>query len=145
MAQLRVAGAPLAAPHALDARITSVLGPVVRPRLGIAQRLAIALWAVVVLGGARSAAARPVHEVCAYTHEIAEALRQAYPEADADQDGFLTRDEACEFQAERRKVGPAHPQVVAEPLCCNCSDSAGLSSPLTSSADASCMEEGVTR
>nr|MBA3500428.1 M56 family metallopeptidase [Deltaproteobacteria bacterium] len=42
MAQLRTAAASsLAAPHALDARVTAVLGPVVRPRLGALHKLAI--------------------------------------------------------------------------------------------------------
>jgi beta-lactamase regulating signal transducer with metallopeptidase domain len=143
MAQLRVAAAPaLAAPHALDARITSVLGPVVRPRLGIAHRLALALWALIVLGGARSASATSPQETCIYTPQIAEALRQAYPEADADQDGFLSRDEACDFQAERRTTS-GEPQMLAEPLYCRASE--GLTSPLTTSAEASCTEEGVSR
>jgi beta-lactamase regulating signal transducer with metallopeptidase domain len=149
MAQLRTAAAPaLAAPHALDARITAVLGPIVRPRLGLVHKLAIALWAVLALGGARTAAAQEPREVCIYTPEIAEALRQAYPDADTDRDGTVSHHEACEFQAEMRK----HPVIetvnsspmLAEPLCCNCGESEGLSSPLTTAADASC-EEGVSR
>lgn len=149
MAQLRTAAAPsLAAPHALDARVTAVLGPIVRPRLGRLHKLALLAWAVLVLGGARSAHAQPAREVCIYTPEIAEALRQAYPEADADRDGAVSHDEACEFQEEMRK----HPvpeitnvtPMLAEPLCCNCDESEGLSSPLASPADASC-EEGVSR
>lgn len=149
MAQLRTAAAPaLAAPHALDARVTAVLGPIVTPRLGKFHKLALLAWAVLVLGGARSAHAEVTREVCIYTPEIAAALRQAYPEADVDQDGAISHDEACELQAEMRK----HPvpeiinvtPMLAEPLCCNCGESEGLSSPLTTSADASC-EQGVSR
>ena len=153
MAQLRTAAAPsLAAPHALDARITAVLGPIVRPRLGAVHKLALVAWAVLALGGARSATAQHKREVCVYTPEIAEALHQAYPEADTDQDGVLSHDEACLFQAELRKR-PAeevstsdHPTpMLSEPLCCNCGESEGLSTPLTTSADLSCQDPGVSR
>lgn len=149
MAQLRTAGAALASPHALDARITSVLGPIARPRLGGWHKLALAAWAVLVLGGARSTAAAHKREVCVYTPEVAEALRQAYPEADADRDGVLSHDEACLFQAELRRRPPEQVStelpVLAEPLCCNCGESGGPSSPLTSSTDASCLDPGVSR
>lgn len=130
MAQLRTTGASaLAAPHALDARVTAVLGPVVRPRLAIIHKLALALWAVLVLGGARSASAQPKREVCIYTPEIAEALRQAYPEADTDRDGTVSHDEACLFQAEKRLHPDPETQItspiIAEPLCCNMPDAMG--------------------
>ena len=147
MAQLRTAAAPaLAAPHALDARVTSVLGPIVRPRLSGWHKLAIAAWAVLALGGARSANAQTKREVCIYTPEIAEAIRQAYPQADADRDGVLSHDEACLFQAELKNQPQATstPIVLAEPLCCNCTESEGLSSPLTSPVD-SCLAEGVIK
>jgi beta-lactamase regulating signal transducer with metallopeptidase domain len=143
MAQLRTAAASaLAAPHALDERVTSVLGPVVRPRLGALHKLAILAWAVLALGGARTATAQEPREVCVYTPEIAEALRVAYPEADADHDGAVSHDEACEFQEVLRKQPPAETTnvtpMLAEPLCCNCDESDGLTSPLTTSAEASC-------
>ena len=144
MAQLRAAGASLAAPHALDARIDSVLGPIVRPRLAAWHKLALLAWTVLVLGGARTAQAEAGGEVCIYTPQIAEAIRLAYPEADVDHDGVLSHDEACELQAElkKRPVEASGPRsLIAEPLCCNCSESEGLSSPLTSSADASCLQE----
>jgi beta-lactamase regulating signal transducer with metallopeptidase domain len=147
MAQLRTQSTALAAPHALDERVTSILSPVIRPRLSGLHKLAIVAWALLALGGARSQAATERREVCVYTPEIAEALRQAYPEADSDHDGVLSHTEACLFQAELKKRPPeSQPNssvMLAEPLCCNCGDSEGLSSPLTSSADASC--EGVSR
>nr|MDQ3370960.1 hypothetical protein [Myxococcota bacterium] len=161
MAQLRVVAAPaLAAPHALDARIAAVLGDPARPRLGLVHRLSILAWAVLALGGARTATAQPAGEICQYTPALATAMYQAYPDADADGDGVLSRDEACEYQAELRKRAPAsapdashavatldHASLLAEPLCCNCGESAGRSGPLTSSEDVSCtrVEEGVTR
>ncbi|MBA3393698.1 MAG: hypothetical protein H0T89_13700, partial [Deltaproteobacteria bacterium] len=158
MAQLRVAAAsPLAAPHALDARIAAVLGPTARPRLGIVHRLALVAWALVALGGARTAVAEGKPPICVYTPALAEAIRQAYPDADADGDGVLSRDEACDYQAELRRHAPepapalqldeARTPLLEEPLCCNCGDSAGLSGPLPSSTEASCLrdEEGVSR
>nr|MBA3820506.1 hypothetical protein [Deltaproteobacteria bacterium] len=123
------------------------------------HRLSILAWAVLALGGARAATAQRSGEVCRYTPELAEAMYQAYPAADADGDGVLSRDEACDYQAELRKRAPAAPadatdarstlddaSLLAEPLCCNCDESEGRSGPLTSSEDVSCTreEEGVT-
>ncbi|HEU0030019.1 MAG TPA: M56 family metallopeptidase [Kofleriaceae bacterium] len=148
MAQLRTAAAPaLAAPYGLGARVTSVLGDPVRARLGLAHKLALVAWIALVLGGARSAEARGDRNVCVYTHQLAEALRLAHPEADVDGDGVLSRDEACEYQAEvaRRVVeseqvstlDEATAELLAEPLCCNCDAGEGLSSPAIS--DTSCQ------
>jgi hypothetical protein len=134
MAKLRATVAPgLAASHGLDARVAAVLGPPVRARHGIAHGVALVVWVAVALGGARTAAARGDRPVCKYTPQLAEALRQAHPEADLDGDGVLSRDEACEFQAElrRRVEAPAGGELVSrldqidenlltEPLCCNC-------------------------
>jgi beta-lactamase regulating signal transducer with metallopeptidase domain len=142
MAQLRSTATALAAPHGLDARVTSVLGPVVRPRLSHVHKLALLGWAVLALGGARGASAHARREVCVYTPQLAEALREAYPEADADHDGVVSHDEACEFQAVQRKhpTSEAAAPILAEPLCCNCGESEGLSSPFTCRSD-----EGVSR
>jgi beta-lactamase regulating signal transducer with metallopeptidase domain len=162
MVQLRVAAAPaLAAPRALDERIAGVLGPPVRPRLGIVHRLAVIAWAMLALGGARHAIARGGGEICTYTPALAEAIRQAHPEADADHDGVLSYDEACDFQAELRRRTPVASagfteqvstreevsgELLAEPLCCDCDAPAGRSRPLASSTEASCQkEEGADR
>ncbi len=153
MAQLRTAAAPaLAAPHALGDRVADVLGSPVRPRLGTIQKLALLAWIGVALGGARTAAARGESpQVCIYTSELAEALRRAHPEADADGDGVLSRSEACDFQAEvlRRSGEPeqvstldaASVELLAEPLCCNCDAAEGRSRAVT--LEASCQSEGV--
>jgi beta-lactamase regulating signal transducer with metallopeptidase domain len=134
MAQLHATAAPLAAPHALDTRIAAVLGPPVRARLGAWHRLALAAWIVLALGGARRAEAR--EPVCKYSPELAEALFLAHPEADLDGDGVLSRDEACDLQAELREhadelTSTLDPQaeaeleaLLSEPLCCK-SDRAG--------------------
>jgi len=147
MAQLRTApAASLAAPAALEPRIASVLGPPMRSRLGLVHVVALLAWVGVGLGGARSAEARGV-ETCVYTLELAESLRLAHPEADADQDGVLSHDEACEFQAEIRRTTGAGPvttiddataELAAAPLCCNCQTGEGPSSPVV--PDASCSE-----
>jgi beta-lactamase regulating signal transducer with metallopeptidase domain len=126
MAQLNACShaSSLAAPHALDGRITSVLGPPMRSRLSAVHAVALVAWIALALGGARSADARGA-ETCVYSLEFAEALRQAHPEADLDRDGVLSHDEACDFQAELRRSMPAAPgpqasALLAEPLCCNC-------------------------
>ncbi|MEO7735577.1 MAG: M56 family metallopeptidase, partial [Kofleriaceae bacterium] len=104
MAQLRApAATSLAAQHGLDARVAAVLGPPARGGLGMAHGLGLVLWILLALGGARSAAARGERMACRYTPSFAAALRQAHPEADRDGDGVLSRDEACEFQAELRR------------------------------------------
>jgi beta-lactamase regulating signal transducer with metallopeptidase domain len=160
MAQLRTAeAASLAAPRGLDARVAAVLGPPVPARIGLAHRLALVVWIALALGGARTAAARGERSACRYTVALAEALRQAHPEADRDGDGVLSRDEACEFQAElRRRVevpaGPAGTDQVSrldeslltEPLCCNCDPGAENSAPwIEKRSDACPSDEGVSR
>jgi len=133
MAALRTAAAPsLAAPRALNARVAAVLGPPARARVGLVGKLAVLAWAAIALGGARSAAARGEPEVCIYTPEMAEALRQAHPEADLDGDGQLSRDEACELLVSSRdsirvEASTADLDRLLEgPLCCNCGPGDGL-------------------
>jgi beta-lactamase regulating signal transducer with metallopeptidase domain len=160
MTQLRTApAASLAAPHSLDARVAAVLGPPAHARLGWAHWLGIAAWAALALGGARTAAARGNHVACKYTPQLAEALRQAHPEADLDGDGVLSRDEACEFQAELRRwaTTPENAEQVSrldeideslltQPLCCNCSDGAEHSAPwITEKRSDACQSEGVSQ
>jgi beta-lactamase regulating signal transducer with metallopeptidase domain len=158
MSRLRTmaAAAALAAPRTLDARVRAVLGPPASPRLGWLHRAALLAWVGVALGGARSASARGHENVCVYTPEIAEALRQAYPDADLDGDGVLSREEACDFQAAMRKratdgalvsEGEITAERLVEPLCCNCETNSGLStaSPGPSGASCSRVEEGVER
>jgi beta-lactamase regulating signal transducer with metallopeptidase domain len=150
MAALRTAAAAgLASPRSLDARVAAVLGPPVRARLSALHKAAILGWTLVALGGARTAAARGETEVCEYTPQLAEALRQAHPEADLDGDGYLSKHEACELQAEHRRRVEASDQVstlddaLDEPLCCNCDPGDG-SIPSPASLDASCQRvEGV--
>ncbi|HWO17974.1 MAG TPA: M56 family metallopeptidase [Kofleriaceae bacterium] len=158
MAQLRAtAGAPaLAAPRTLDARVRAVLGPAASPRVGLLHRAALLGWIALALGGARSAAARGQAEVCVYTPEVAEALRQAHPDADIDGDGFLTREEACDYQAALRRrisageiarTSESQPELLVEPLCCNCEPSNGAftASPGPSGESCDRVEEGVDR
>jgi beta-lactamase regulating signal transducer with metallopeptidase domain len=152
MAALRPAAAiGLAAhPHALAARVASVLGPPVRARLSWIHRIALVAWVAVALGGARSASARGRTEVCIYTPRMAEALFHAYPEADLDGDGLLSRDEACDLTAELRREPELRSSMspeaeaelatlLAEPLCCNCDGQEVYSSPETTT----CMDPGV--
>ena len=141
MAALRASAAPsLVTPHALDARVAAVLGPPTRARLSGVHRLALAAWVAVALGGARTASAHG-NVTCKYTPQLAEALYQSHPEADLDGDGMLSRDEACELQAEMRrhadeqasKLDPESEALLSEPLCCNCDRAEANSPPDTGS------------
>ncbi len=129
MARLQPAAAVSLAAHAhrgtLEDRVSSVLGPPMRARLGIVHGVALLAFAAMALGGARSAEACGA-ETCVYTPQLAESLRQAHPEADVDNDGVLSHDEACEFQAELRRTAAgvstldeASAELLIEPLCCN--------------------------
>jgi beta-lactamase regulating signal transducer with metallopeptidase domain len=147
MAALRTAAATgLASPRSLDARVAAVLGPPVRARLSILHKAALLGWMLVALGGARTAAARGEIEVCEYTPQLAEALRQAHPEADLDGDGYLSKHEACELQATSRRLAEVSDQVstLEDPgLCCNCDPGDGVI-PSPANLDASCQRsEGV--
>jgi beta-lactamase regulating signal transducer with metallopeptidase domain len=150
MAALRAAAAPaLATHHALDARVAAVLGPPARARIGILHRLVLLAWCLLALGGARTASARGEVEACRYTPQMAQALFAAYPQADLDGDGQLSRDEACDLQAELQNSSRLSPEaeaelatLLAEPLCCNCDGPEVYSSPET----VSCQKvEGVAR
>lgn len=160
MASLRTtAAANLAVRRTLDARVTAVLGPAVRARLGILHWVALGAWAAVALGGARPASAHTSEETCRYTPALANALYVAHPEADLDRDGYLSKDEACEFQFEFVRARARHEQVPAsqqvstlsdeaqqqldqllsEPLCCNCQPSDGMTPAPAGSVDTSCQ------
>ncbi|MGE0397543.1 MAG: M56 family metallopeptidase [Kofleriaceae bacterium] len=160
MASLRsAAAANLAVRRTLDARVSAVLGPAVRARLGVVHWLALGAWAAVALGGARSATAHASDETCRYTPELANALYVAHPEADRDRDGYLSKDEACVFQFEfvrARAHGAQLPpsqqvstlsdeaqqqldQLLSEPLCCNCGPSDGMTPAAAGSVDTSCQ------
>jgi beta-lactamase regulating signal transducer with metallopeptidase domain len=160
MAQLRaVPAASLAAPYRLDARVAAVLGPAATARLGLAHWLGLAVWVAIALGGARTAAARGEHVACKYTPQLAEQLRLAHPEADLDGDGVLSRDEACEFQAELRRrvetpeaadqvsrLDEIDESLLTQPLCCNCDRGAENSAPwIDKRSDACPSDEGVSR
>ncbi len=172
MAHLAPTPAPaLAAPRTLDARVTAILdaravraggapGPGTATARRVITRLAILATLPAALGGARPAAARAHADVCVYSPALAEALIEAYPDADRDGDGTVTRDEACDFQTEYRRrladapgpgpaatvgpdsttaSGPDH--LLDEPLCCNCDDTLGRSAPPTSSTETRCYRD----
>jgi beta-lactamase regulating signal transducer with metallopeptidase domain len=146
MAKLRATAPALAVPRALDARIAAVLATSpVRARYGVVHKLALAVWAVLALGGARSASAHG-RATCTYSPRLAQALYVSYPEYDFDGDGTLSRDEACELQTVLRKqkvelsspLDPDSETLLSEPLCCNC-DRGGAYSTLEENA--SCLNE----
>jgi len=95
----------------------------------------LAGWGLLALGGASRAEARtPAPRVtCMFTPEIAAQMMIAFPEADADGDGRLTRDEACEFQLELEIVASDLAEsspMAEESLCCNCGEIEATSSVL---------------
>jgi beta-lactamase regulating signal transducer with metallopeptidase domain len=146
MAKLRATAPALAVPRALDARIAAVLATApVRARYGAVHKLALAAWAVLALGGARSASAH-ARAACTYSPRLAQALYVSYPEYDLDGDGTLSRDEACDLQAELRTLkvelsSPLDPDsetLLSEPLCCKW-DQGGAYSTLEENA--SCLNE----
>jgi beta-lactamase regulating signal transducer with metallopeptidase domain len=154
MAQLHGAAAPaLATPHALGTRIADILGGPVAPRATFVHAIALVAWIAVALGSARTAEARGELAVCVYNSDLAQALHAQFPEADADGDGVLSHDEACELQAELTRRAVDHPlvstmdeatrELLAEPLCCNCSAGEGTSRPAVEAT--SCTIEGVDR
>ena len=162
MAALHTDGSlALAMPRALDARVRAVLGPPAARRSGIGYKLALVAWVAVVLGGARTAAATGDHIACRYTPELAAQLMLAHPEADLDGNGVLSRDEACELQAELRAredelVSTLDPYAAAEleslldePLCCNCDQPEANSPELPepgNPSETTCQQvEGVVR
>jgi beta-lactamase regulating signal transducer with metallopeptidase domain len=145
MATLRAPALALAVPHSLDRRVAAVLSHEKRSRsTGLAHALVLLAFAVVALGGARSAAAhgRPA---CMYSPQMAQALYVWHPEADLDGDGTLSRDEACGLQAVLRRqkevlASPLDPEtetLLSEPLCCNCDEGGAYSTP----ANASCQNQ----
>lgn len=150
MAQLRTPAAPaLAAPRTLDARVSAVLGPQARARLGWVHRVALAAWIAVALGGARAASAESAGPACIYTPDIAEALRQAYPDADLDGNGVLSREEACDYQDMLRQRAPScereDTERLVEPLCCNCSGGAAEPTGSEGLSSSRVEEEGADR
>jgi beta-lactamase regulating signal transducer with metallopeptidase domain len=149
MATLRAPQPALAVPYALDARVAAVLAHrPIQARIGARHKLVLVAFAIVSLGGARSAAAHG-HAACAYSTQLAQALYVSHPEADLDGDGTLSRDEACEFQAQLRMqrealsspLDPEAESLLAEPLCCNCQEGGAYSTQ----ENASCQNEGVNR
>lgn len=138
-AMVRAPGAmPMAAHHAsaLAVRIRALLtisaaraatGAIpVRPRAGGAWAVA----ALILLGSSMRLSERDRYvasQDCIYTPTFAQNLLASYPEADADNDGRLSRNEACDWQAGWRKDGrgPVPSEKVAvllnpQTLCCNC-------------------------
>ena len=144
-------------------RIDTVLDRRARAGVGPAGAAVLAVWIVIGLGGARSEAARTPAAVCVFSTEVATTLLAAHPDADRDGDGTLSRSEACDLQAELRKLVGDEPiaesvdesslsaedvavrAALAEPICCNCQGGEGMSSPSFTpvpTRDQACVVEG---
>jgi hypothetical protein len=72
------------------------------PRVGAA---ALAGWTLLSLGGAAGASASPGQSggECRFDPSIAEEMLASFPEADADGNGVLSRDEACAYQLRMKR------------------------------------------
>ena len=81
----------------LHARVDALMSGRRQPRLGLLSGLLMAGYAVISLGSATGASERIATSIddCAIEPGLAEYILVAYPEADADGDGELSRDEVC--------------------------------------------------
>jgi hypothetical protein len=131
-----------------------VLGPPAHARLAWRHRAAVGAWAALALGGARVAHGDADRPACHYTAALAEALYLAHPEADLDGDGVLSRDEACELQAELRRHNgelasrpeePGDEALLSESLCCNCERPGANSGAVDASCAITTTPENATR
>lgn len=103
----RAALALAAHPALLGRRVDALLDGRARPgRAGLGRLGAVGVtaWAVLALAGAADdGTARAAAAPCTFRPELASEMLAAYPEADADGDGQLTRSEACDFELELRR------------------------------------------
>jgi beta-lactamase regulating signal transducer with metallopeptidase domain len=76
------------------------------PRMGLVSGVGLVLWALISLGGAASqrahAATGPAE--CVVHPGVVEYILATYPEADADGDGDLSRDEVCAHQKRLKEI-----------------------------------------
>jgi beta-lactamase regulating signal transducer with metallopeptidase domain len=125
-AQAAPAGAlALAAhPHLLGRRVDALLAPRRRLRAGVGLPgvALLAGWGVLALGGtsdAHASAAAAARRECRFDPQLAAEIMAAYPQADVDGDGRITRDEACELQLELGRIAAEAPVSLAEELASN--------------------------
>jgi beta-lactamase regulating signal transducer with metallopeptidase domain len=130
----------------LSARVDAILDRRARAGIGPAGAAVVGAFAVVGLAGASAPVAGvAAAEPCVYDRDAGASILAAYPQADRDGDGHLTRDEACDFQAELAAKAPADTLALAgdgvsEPICCNCPGSEGTSSAPVLEPISSCVE-----
>ena len=154
------AGLALARRGQLRRRVDALVDRPARAGLGRAGALVVGAWALIGLTGAASSASphAPERPVCRFTPEVASSIMAAFPEAELDGDGALSRDEVCDFQLELRRRhgdealaslpddlgrelsadGALASALASEDLCCNCLDPAagGATSRLSAGAPA---------
>jgi hypothetical protein len=132
----------------LSERVDAILDRRARAGIGPAGAAIVGAFGVIGLAGAQppsviEAAAEP----CIYDRDAGASILAAYPHADRDGDGQLTRDEACDFQAELSAKNGTPSETLAfagdgtsEPICCNCQGSGGTSSAPVLEPISSCVE-----
>lgn len=83
----------------LESRVQCLMARRLRPRMGALSLAGLTLWSLVSLGGAGSAQAIDVAiSDCTIEPGVVESILASFPEADADGDGSLSRDEVCAHQ-----------------------------------------------
>jgi hypothetical protein len=89
----------------LEVRVDALLRGRTRPRMGLVSGVGLGVWALLALGGA----GEPVHaqagpDVCVVDPGVVEYILATYPDADADGDGDLSRDEVCAHQRRLKEI-----------------------------------------
>lgn len=89
--------APTRGRKQLHSRVDALMTARHRPRLGIASGLLLGTYAIVCLGSDSGASERVIAaaDECTIEPGLVEYILVTYPEADADGDGELSRDEVC--------------------------------------------------
>lgn len=91
----------------LHTRVEALMRGRTRPRIGLLSGVILAVFAVLSLGGNSQASERtsPIIDECTVEVGLVEYIKLAYPEADTDGDGQLSRDEVCAQKKKLQELG----------------------------------------
>jgi hypothetical protein len=90
----------------LEVRVDALLRGRTRPRMGLVCGAGLVFWALLALGGAagHGGHAQAGPDQCVVHPGVVEYILAIYPEADADGDGDLSRDEVCAHQKRLKEI-----------------------------------------